>query len=58
LQAEQEKSTNLEKQEIEMQNELGYYRNLAGELAKKVREREEGYYTIMKTQFNPSPDIC
>jgi len=48
----------LEKQEIEMQNELGYYRNLAGELAKKVREREEGYYTIMKTQFNPSPDIC
>jgi serine phosphatase RsbU (regulator of sigma subunit) len=58
FQKEQEKNQLLQQKQAEMQNELNYYKNLAGMLANKVREREEGYYTIMKTEFNPRPDIC
>ena len=47
----------LERKESELQNELLYYRGLVGELATAIREKEEGYYTINKSEFHRRSDI-
>jgi len=48
----------LEEKEAELQNELLYYRGLVGKLATEIREREDDYYTINKSEFNRRSDIC